>query len=56
MSSEDPAWLREQAKRCRLLAATTIDHAAADTLRVMAHDFERKATEVARAVPPSTEG
>ena len=51
MRLEDPAWLREQAKRCRRLCATTTDTKTAETLRLMAHEYEQKATEMARSWP-----
>ena len=51
MSPEDPAWLREQAKRCRWLAATATDPRESETLRLMAHDYEKKAAELSRACP-----
>ena len=52
MRLEDPSWLREQAKRCRFLAATTKDDQAANTLRLMARDYEHKAAEISG--PPVT--
>jgi len=51
MRLEDPAWFREQAKRCRWLSATATDPREAETLRLMAHDYERKAAELSGACP-----
>jgi hypothetical protein len=41
--SQDPAFLREQAARCRRLAASITDENTAATLRIMAEDFDRQA-------------
>jgi len=57
MRFEDSTWLREQAKKCRRLAATTSDEQVAETLTLMARDYERKATEIgqdAESIPPSS--
>ena len=55
MRFEDSIWLREQAKKCRRLAVTTSDKQVAETLTLMARDYERKANEIAQgpaAEPP----
>jgi hypothetical protein len=41
--SQDPAFLREQAARCRRLAASITDEKTAATLRKMAEDFDKQA-------------
>jgi hypothetical protein len=52
--SQDPAFLREQAARCRRLAASVTDDNVAATLRKMAEDFDKQdaqAAEQSNGVP-----
>ena len=51
MRLEDPAWLREQARRCRRLASTTTDQHTANTLKLMAGEYEQKAVQMEKLCP-----
>ena len=55
MADEDPRYLREQAARCRQLAASSLDDKAARVLRDLALEYEERARLAApepRPEPP----
>jgi hypothetical protein len=47
MADTTPKFLREQAERCRRLAASTLDERVARTLRGMSDEYDQKAKELA---------
>ena len=55
--SQDPAVLREQAKKCRRLADQVTDQRTIATLRMMADDYETQAeafeAQQMNSVPPN---
>ncbi|HEY0326309.1 MAG TPA: hypothetical protein VGC46_10105 [Allosphingosinicella sp.] len=55
MRVEDPAWLREQARRCRWLAANSTDPDTVNTLRLLAREYERKAAAAPCSPKPGGE-
>jgi hypothetical protein len=51
MSKDEPRYLREQAERCRRLAAGCSDAIAARVLRDMAVEYDERARAVAEPIP-----
>lgn len=56
--SIDPAYLREQARRCRAMAQGALNKVMSDTFNAMADDYERRAAMVdgQRFVEPNPTG
>ena len=50
--SDSPQSLRDFADQCRRLAASTTDSATADSLRMLADDFELQARQAENANKP----
>lgn len=56
----DPAWLREQANRCRRMASCTTDEHIERTLEQLSCEYEREAvaletSAIAKPIPDSNE-